>query len=75
MRGVRFVSQLGFEMEEATYRALEEYAPLLSHIAVERIYAEFSKLLEGEFLSKALTLLVDARIHHYLPELAEYEKE
>lgn len=75
MRGVRFVSQLGFEMEEATYRALEEYAPLLSHIAVERIYAEFSKLLEGEFLSKALTLLVDARIHHYLPELAEYEEE
>lgn len=75
MRGVRFVSQLGFEMEEATYRALEEYAPLLRHIAVERIYTEFSKLLEGEFQSKALSMLVDARIHHYLPGLAEYGEE
>ena len=72
MRGIRFVSQLGFSMEEATYEALEQFAPLLQHVAVERIYAEFTKLLEGEFKSKALNMLVDSSIHCFLPGLAKH---
>ena len=75
MRGVRFVSQLGFQMEHKTYHALKQYAPLLEHIAVERIYTEFCKLLEGEFKSQALHMIVDCGIHHYLPGLSNHSDE
>lgn len=75
MRGIRFVSQLGFEIERETYRALEQLAPLLEHIAVERIYTEFCKLLQGEYQSKALNKLVASGIHHYLPGLAGYGEQ
>lgn len=69
MRGVRFESQLGFSLEKNTAAALAENAPLLQHIAVERIAAEFSRLLLGINRQAGLTSLIAAKLYEYCPEL------
>ncbi|WP_104727893.1 CCA tRNA nucleotidyltransferase [Helicobacter felis] len=50
LRALRFASVLGFNLEEVTQKALWEQAPLLEHIAKERICMEFFKLLLGGFV-------------------------
>ena len=47
LRAIRFSSELGFSIEPATARAIHQTAPLLSHIAPERIRAEFFRFLGG----------------------------
>ena len=54
LRGIRFSSQLGFEIEEKTKEAMIECAPLLHNISKERINVEISKLLLGKNVKKAL---------------------
>lgn len=54
LRGVRFASQLGFEIEENTKKAMIECAPLLHNISSERINVEISKFLLGKNVKKAL---------------------
>lgn len=49
LRALRFASVLGFAIEPATKEALWAQAPLLAHIAQERIREEFFKLLLGDF--------------------------
>ncbi len=75
MRAVRFVSQLSFTVEENTYQALIENAPLLAKIAVERKTAEFEKLLQGESRNQALKILIDSGLYLYLPGLAEHKEQ
>ena len=48
LRCLRFASVLGFDIEEETAAAMTRCAPLLSHIAAERIREEMTKLLCGE---------------------------
>ncbi|MDR1700078.1 MAG: CCA tRNA nucleotidyltransferase, partial [Lachnoclostridium sp.] len=45
LRAVRFAGQLGFSIEEQTFRSICELAPLIRHISKERIRVELSKLL------------------------------
>lgn len=71
MRAVRFESQLGFHLEDETARALSENAPLLAHIATERIAAEFIRLLLGIQRSAGLRSLIDSGLYRYCPGLAE----
>ncbi|AFM19996.1 tRNA adenylyltransferase [Mycolicibacterium chubuense NBB4] len=47
LRAARFVSQLGFTVAPRVRRALEEMAPQLGRISVERVAAELDKLLLG----------------------------
>ncbi|WP_221565167.1 CCA tRNA nucleotidyltransferase [Alkalihalobacillus sp. TS-13] len=67
MRGIRFVSILGFEFEEETYSALVENAYLLKKISVERIRDEFEKMLCGEHCEHALDLLEKSKVNQHLP--------
>lgn len=53
LRGVRFASQLGFEIEKKTKEAMIECAPLLHNISKERINVEISKFLLGKNVKKA----------------------
>lgn len=73
MRALRFVSQLSFEIEEETRKALIDLVHLLDNIAVERKYAEFNKLLCGDNRKQALQLLLQSNIHSYLPGLSKQE--
>ena len=45
LRAVRFVAQLGFEIEADTQRGITELAPTLANISAERIQVELIKML------------------------------
>ncbi|WP_139489135.1 CCA tRNA nucleotidyltransferase [Brevibacillus dissolubilis] len=48
LRAARFAARLGFEIEPQTVEAMGTTAPLLQHIAVERIREELIKLIDSE---------------------------
>ena len=47
LRAVRFAAQLSFEIESKTMAAMKQTAPLLAHIAVERVREEVNKMLNS----------------------------
>ncbi len=78
VRGLRFVSQLGFDPDEDTERQMREWAPRIAYVSGERIggglasdgLGELSKLLLGAEPRKALVLARDTNVLvHVLPEL------
>lgn len=71
MRAVRFISQLGFQLNSETEEAMKHQGPLLEKIAVERIAAEMEKLLKGTYVHKALQVIKGNLIHSYLPLFKE----
>lgn len=56
MRAVRFVSQLGFDLDEFAAAAITENRHLLSKISKERITVEWFKLCSGKHAALALKL-------------------
>ncbi len=50
LRGYRQAAQLGFSIDPATQRTIQELAPLLSQVAAERVFAEIRYLI-GSSLS------------------------
>jgi tRNA nucleotidyltransferase (CCA-adding enzyme) len=54
LRGLRFVSKLGFGLSESTYRAMLERSVLLVRIAPERMAKELDGLLCGAHVHRAL---------------------
>lgn len=54
LRAIRFAAQLGFEIEEETYRAISDIAPNLKMVSKERIQVEMTKLLLSDHPEKVL---------------------
>lgn len=73
MRAVRFESQLGFHIEATTKAAIAANAPLLKHISVERIAAEFNRLLVGIDRRAGMQDFLDTRLFAYAPKLAPHQ--
>jgi tRNA nucleotidyltransferase (CCA-adding enzyme) len=71
MRGLRFVSQLGFELEPRTFAAIYDNHQLLAKISVERITIEFVKLLLGKYRNLALKAFVATECYLYCPGLKQ----
>jgi len=70
IRAVRFHAQLGFEIEEATKKAIADEAHLLSKISKERIRDEFIKIIESETPSEALILTKElGLLKNMIPDL------
>lgn len=70
LRGVRFATRLGFEIEPATRGAILSQADTLHLISRERIRDEYSAMLTGAHPVRALTLLRDLGLmEHSVPEL------
>ena len=70
LRAARFVAQLGFLVADDTRAAMTRQAPELARISVERIYAELTKLLLGDFAGHGLDLLLDTGLFEIaMPEL------
>lgn len=59
MRGVRFASKLGFEVEERTASAIHACAPDLALVARERIASEYDGIVGGPGAVGALRLFPD----------------
>ncbi len=74
MRALRFLSQLGFELDSNTEQAIIRNGSLLTEIAVERIAVEIEKLVLGKFVTKAFETITISKIYKYLPIFQEHEK-
>lgn len=72
MRAVRFISQLGFELEPKTERAITKLAGSIKFISKERIRDELVKILSSDRPSEGIRLLHDCKLLQYiLPEIEE----
>ena len=70
MRGARFASQLGFDIEPATFDAMVAMAARIEIISAERVRDEIVKLMLGANPRKGLTALVESGLAELvLPEL------
>lgn len=54
LRAIRFAAQLGFEIEEETYKAIFDIAPNLKNVSKERIQVELTKLLLSDYPEKMM---------------------
>ncbi len=76
LRAVRFVSQLGFDIEPRTAAAMAQNAATLARIVPERIQHELTRLMLGASPGRALELMVDSGLaQHVLPELPALRME
>ncbi len=72
MRAIRLSAELGFTIEKGTLEALRTHAPLLSHIAKERIRDEFVRILMSDTPMNALILSHELGVLPFIaPELGE----
>jgi poly(A) polymerase len=70
LRGARFASQLGFEIEPKTFEAMQSMTDRLEIVSAERIQVELTKLMLGAHPRAGLTALVDSGLAaKVLPEL------
>ncbi len=76
MRAARFASQLGFDIEPATFAAMSRMAPRIDIVSAERVRDELTKLMLGNAPRAGLVALVDAGLaEHVLPELPALQLE
>jgi poly(A) polymerase len=74
LRVARFVAQLGFAVEAETFAAMGRQADSLRAISAERVLAELTKLLCGDYADHALDVLLDTGLFTVaLPELIPLE--
>lgn len=74
MRGIRFASQLGFEIEAESLKAIERNKERIKIISGERIVDELNKILMTEKPSVGFLLLhKTGLLHIILPELTDLQ--
>lgn len=74
MRGVRFATQLGFEIEEQTLRGIARYRNRIHIVSQERISTELEKILLADKPSIGFKLLFNTGLCQVIfPELAKLQ--
>jgi tRNA nucleotidyltransferase (CCA-adding enzyme) len=74
MRAIRFASQLKFEIEFSSLKAIHDNAERINIVSKERIVTELNKILESEQPSIGFKLLHDTNLlKRILPELTNLE--
>jgi tRNA nucleotidyltransferase (CCA-adding enzyme) len=68
LRGIRFACEYGFELEADTWSGLVQHAPLLVHVAMERVCAELDKMIEGRAPDRAIRLLTRSRLPQHFKQ-------
>ena len=72
MRAVRFAAQLNFDIEEKTFRAIQERAQTIVSVSQERIRDEFVKIVMSAHAARGIDLLREAGILQVIiPEIME----
>lgn len=70
LRACRFASQLGFTIEEQTFKKMEEHAHNIMGVSKERYCIELDKLLMGDYVGTGLRALFNSKLINYIiPEL------
>lgn len=67
MRGVRFVSQLGYKLDHDARKVMENQRLWLARIAIERVSIEMEKLISGKHVKTAVQLLHDTGLWEAMP--------
>lgn len=76
LRAARFVSQLGFAIDRETEVAMTRHADALDRISVERVLAELTQVLTGDYVAEGLeTLRRTGLLESAIPELAPLAAE
>lgn len=71
LRACRFASQLGFDIEEQTFKKMKEHSHYIIDVSKERWTAELDKLLMGDYVEKGLIYLFESgMLACMIPELA-----
>jgi tRNA nucleotidyltransferase/poly(A) polymerase len=74
MRAIRFAAQLGFDIEEETFKAIIKFVPWLNNISNERIRVELEKTLVAKHFIKGVQLLKDTGILGFIiPEFNQVD--
>lgn len=68
MRGLRFASTLGFNIDNETEKAIINNKDLLKNVSSERLQSEFNKLIKGQSASEVLTKYPKV-ISTFIPEI------
>ncbi len=68
MRGLRFASVLGFDIEENTVASIHKNSELLKNVSAERLFSELKKLICGKNAAKILAEHAEV-ISVLIPEL------
>ncbi len=71
LRAFRFVSKLGFEIEEKTLEAISELKHLIKNVSIERVMLELDKIIRGKYRNKALKYLIDSEVDQELYGLSK----
>lgn len=72
IRAIRFVSQLGFEIESETWNAIKKMSPDFKGVSAERIYQEWIKILNFKNPSRSLDLLFQSGLGEVIfPEVSK----
>lgn len=72
MRAVRFMTQLGFKIEEETEKAIKKHAGLLEFISKERIAGELEKIIMAKNAADGIDKMRELGLLKYIvPELVE----
>jgi tRNA nucleotidyltransferase (CCA-adding enzyme) len=70
LRAIRFMSQLGFFLNDKTSKAILECHNNLKNISIERIRDEFNKILISDYVIKGLNSLFSHNLYNYIiPEI------
>ena len=70
MRAVRLATELGFVIEPATMTAISENSLLLKRISIERVAAEFLRIINSSEPMQGIVFLEKlGLIEHFIPEL------
>ena len=66
LRGLRFVSEYDFDVEEKTIASMKEAFKLINKSARERIFPPIEKFVEGKHFPKAVKLAREIEVDRYL---------
>lgn len=66
LRAFRFVSKLGFDIENRTLSAIKDCKDLIKNIAIERVMVELDKIFSGPFRNKALLYMKETKFDEEL---------
>ena len=70
LRAVRFATQLDYEIEPATFSAIQNHASEIRNVSAERVRDELCKLFSPPHAARGLDLLLESGLlEHVLPEL------
>lgn len=67
LRAFRFVSTLGFKIDDESIYSIKENAHLINNISKERILKEFGIMIKGEYFHSAIKKIIQTNFHKFLP--------